>query len=140
VRVEPRFDVGEQAAVDLQAGSQAAHEAEDGGTVASARFGAGVDAQADVVVAPDAHGFDLPKEANRFLHPLAYLEHVAQDHEALGPVPLQHGDGPSQLLRLLVDAGQQPQLHRLPACYVARLVSRSSTRSAPHPPILRRYN
>jgi hypothetical protein len=34
VWVEPRFNVGEQAAVDLQGGLQAAHEVEDGGAVA----------------------------------------------------------------------------------------------------------
>ena len=58
------------------------------------------------MVAPDAHGLHVLKKANRFLHPLAHLENVTQNHETVGPMLLQHGDGPSQLLRLLVDVGQ----------------------------------
>src|SRR5947208_12572401 len=53
------------------AGLEEAHEGEDGGTVALARLLIGVEAQADVVVAPDAHGPDLLKQANPLLDPLA---------------------------------------------------------------------
>jgi hypothetical protein len=45
------------------------------------------------VVAPDAHGPDLLEQCNRFFHPLAHFDNVAQDHEAVGPALLEHGDG-----------------------------------------------
>jgi hypothetical protein len=106
VRVEPRLDVAEQAAVDLQVGLQPAHEVEDGGAVTLTNFFIGVEAQANVVVAPDAHNLDLPKQANRFLYPLAHLENVAEDHEALGPVLLEHGESLAQFPGVFVDVGQ----------------------------------
>jgi hypothetical protein len=93
VGVEPRLDVAEQAAVDLQVWLQTTHEGEDGGAVTLTNLFIGVEAQTNVVVAPDAHGLDLPKQANRFLEPLAHLENVAEDDETLGPVLLEHGDG-----------------------------------------------
>src|SRR5262245_20473130 len=98
--------MGEQAAVDFQPGLEAAHEGEDGGAVTLASFFAGIEAQANFVIAPDAHSLHLLKKANRFLHPLAQFENVAQDHEAFGPVPLKYSNGLSQLSRLLVDVGQ----------------------------------
>lgn len=58
------------------------------------------------MVAPNADGFDLVEQANRFLNPLAHLENVTQDHEAVCPLLLQHGDGLTQLLRLFVDVSQ----------------------------------
>jgi hypothetical protein len=60
------------------------------GTPAAAR----IKAQANVVVAPDAHGVDLLKQAHRLLDPLTRLEHVAQDHEAFGPVLVEQIDEP----------------------------------------------
>jgi hypothetical protein len=98
--------MGEQAALDFQAGLKAAHEGEDGGAVTLTHFFIGVEAQANVVVAPDAHGLDLPKEAHRLLDPLTRLENVAQDDEALGPVLLEHGNGLLQFPGVLVDVGQ----------------------------------
>src|SRR5690349_14041607 len=96
----------EQTAVDFQAGLKAAHEAEDGGAEMLAYFFIGIEAQANVVIAPNAHSLHLLKKGNRFFHPLSQLENVAQDQEAVCSVLLQHGDSLGQLLRLLVDVGQ----------------------------------
>jgi hypothetical protein len=65
----------------------------------------GIDAQAKVVVAPDAHGIDLLKQPNRFRNAFAHFENVAQDHEAVGPMLSQHVDGLPQLLRVFVNVG-----------------------------------
>jgi hypothetical protein len=106
VGIEPGLDMAEQAAADLKMGLQAAHEGEDRGAVALAHLLIGVEAEADVVISPDAHGANLLKKADRFLHSPAHFENVTQDHEAVCPVLLQHGDGLPQMLRLLVDIGQ----------------------------------
>ena len=87
-------------------GVAAAYEGENCDAVALAYFVIGVEAQADVVIAPDAHGLHLLKKDYRFLDPLAHLENVAEDHEPLGPVLSQDGDGLAPWLRLLVDVGQ----------------------------------
>jgi hypothetical protein len=106
VRVEPGLDVAEQAIADLQSRLQAAHEGEDSGAVSPARLFIGVEAQPEVVVTPDAYGLYFSEQVNRLLHALAGLEHVAQDHEAVGPVLPQHGDGLAEFPRLLMDVGQ----------------------------------
>ena len=106
MRVEPGFDVREQAAVDFQSGLEAAHEGEDGGAVPLAYFLIRIETQANVVVALAAHGLHSLKKADRFLDLLAHLENIAQDDEAVGTMLLQHGDSLSQLLGLLVDVGQ----------------------------------
>jgi hypothetical protein len=85
VRVEPRFDVGEQAAVDLQMWLQAAHEVEDCAAVPLADLFAGIKAEANVVVAPDTHRFHFLKQPNRLLDVLARLENVAQDTKCSAP-------------------------------------------------------
>ena len=58
------------------------------------------------MVAPDAHSLHLLEQAHRLLDPLPRLENVAQDHEAVGPVLPQHGDGLAEFPRLLMDVGQ----------------------------------
>jgi hypothetical protein len=82
---------------------QAAHKLKDGGAVTLAHIFTGIEAQTDVVIPPDAYSPNLLKHGNRLLDLLPHLEYVAQDNEALGPMPLQHGDGLSQLLGLFVD-------------------------------------
>src|SRR5579871_4553261 len=96
----------EETAVDLQAGSQASHEVEDAGAEPFAYLFAGIDAQPNVVVAPHANRLHSLEEVNRFIDPVARLENVSQDHEAISAVLSQHVDGPSQVLRMLVNVGQ----------------------------------
>jgi hypothetical protein len=83
----------------------------DGGAVTLAHFFTRIETQANVVVAPDAHGLDFLEEADRLLDPLARLENVSQDDEAFRPVLAQHSDGLLQLPGVLVDVGQNSQLH-----------------------------
>ncbi len=66
----------------------------------------GIRAQANVVVAPDTHGLNFLKQANSLLDPLSHLENVAQDHEAFGPMLLEHGDSFLQLPGVFVNVGQ----------------------------------
>ena len=77
------------------------------GTPAAAR----IKAQANVVVAPDAHGVDLLKQAHRLLDPLTSLEHVAQNHETFGPVLVEQIDGLSESPGVFVDVREDSQLH-----------------------------
>jgi hypothetical protein len=104
--VEPGFDMREQAVVDLQFGPQIAHEIQDGSAVTLAHGFTGIEAQANIVVAPDAHRLDLLEQAHRLLDPRAGLEHVAQDDEAFRPVLLEHGDRLLQLPGVLMDVGE----------------------------------
>jgi hypothetical protein len=101
---------------------------EDGGAVSLANRLARIEAQANVVVAPHAHRLHVLKQGNRFLDPPAHLENVAQHYEAVGPMLLQHVDGLSQLIRLLVDVRQQPQLHRLPSTFFFGFVEAKKSR------------
>jgi hypothetical protein len=87
-------------------GLQPAHEVKDGSAVTLTHFFIGVEAQANVVVAPDAHGLNLLEQAHRLLDPLARLENVAEDDEALGPMLLEHGNGLLQFPGVLVDVSQ----------------------------------
>jgi hypothetical protein len=48
----------------------------------------------------------LLQQGHRLLDPLACFENGAEDHEALGPVLLEHGDGVLQFPGVLVDVGQ----------------------------------
>jgi hypothetical protein len=90
--VQPRFDMREQAAVDLQVGPQTAHEIQDGNAVTLAHGFTGIEAQTHVVVTPNAYGLDLLKQSHRLLDPLARLEHIAQDDEAFCSVLLEQSD------------------------------------------------
>src|ERR1700681_556074 len=93
VRIKPRFDVCEEAAVDFQTRFQAAHEIEDGGAVPLAHLLGRIEAKANVMVAPYANRCHVTKQPHRFLNAFAHFTHVAQDYEAVGTVLLQHGDG-----------------------------------------------
>lgn len=62
-----------------------AHEAEDGGVITLTDTLFGIEAQAEVMVAPDAHNLHFFKKGNRLLHPFAHLEDVAKDHERSAP-------------------------------------------------------
>jgi hypothetical protein len=61
VGIEPRFDVREQAVVDLQVRLQAAHEFKHGDAEALAHPFIRVKAQANVVIAPYTYGLDFLK-------------------------------------------------------------------------------
>jgi len=87
-------------------GLQATHEANDSGAVTLAYLFTGIETQANVVVAPDAHSLNLPKQVHRLLDPLTRLEHIAQDHEAFGPMLLEQGNGLLQVPCVLVNVGQ----------------------------------
>ena len=105
VRVEPGFDMREQATIDLQMWLQIGHEVEDRDAVTLAHFFVRIEAQGNVVVAPEAYDLDLLKQANGLLDPFACLEHVTQDHETLGSMLLKHGDGLLQVPGVLMDVG-----------------------------------
>ena len=111
MRVDPRFDMGEEAPAHLQAGLQSAHEIEDGGPVSIPRLVAGIEAQGDVVVSPDALRPDVQELANRLFDPFPRIEHIAQDHEAFRPMLLEHSDGLLQSSGVLVDIGQNAEFH-----------------------------
>jgi hypothetical protein len=85
---------------------QTTHKAEYVGAVALTDLLIGIKAQANVVVAPDPHGPNLLEQANGLLDPLTHLENVAQDHEAVGPKLLEHGDSLLQLAGVFVNVGQ----------------------------------
>src|SRR5215468_2254388 len=98
-RVQPRLDVREQAALDLQAGPEAAHEVEDPLAVPLPILRPRVvPAEAEVVVAPDADRTGLIEEHDGLLQAGMHPAHVAEHHEAVGPLFTQDLDGPPQVV------------------------------------------
>src|ERR1043165_5164773 len=78
VGIEPGFDVGEEAAVDLQMRLQAPHKIKNGGAVPLAYRLCGIEAQANVMISPDADCRYITKQPNRFLDALTPIKHVTQ--------------------------------------------------------------
>src|ERR1043165_8531499 len=111
VGIEPGFDVGEEAAVDLQMRLQAPHKIKNGGAVPLAYRLRGIEAQANVMISPDADCRYITKQPNRFLDALTPIKHVTQDHEAVRTMLLQHVDGLAQFLGVFVNVGQDAEFH-----------------------------
>jgi hypothetical protein len=100
------YNMREQATVNLQVRLQTAHKAEYVGAVTLTDLLIRIKAQANVVIPPDPNGLNFLKQANSLLDPLTHLENVAQDHEAFGPMLLEHGDSLLQLPGVFVNVGQ----------------------------------
>jgi hypothetical protein len=67
------------------------------------------------MVAPDADRTGPSEEIDRLLQAASHLEHVAEDHEAVGPVLLEDRQRPPQVTEILVDVRQDADPHKLGA-------------------------
>ena len=67
--VQPRLNVREVAAGNLESGPQRAHELDHCVTVSGAKFRIRFDAQTVVVVAPDTDGIRFGQQSTRFFDP-----------------------------------------------------------------------
>jgi hypothetical protein len=112
LRVQPRLDVGEEAVVDFQAGLKRAHECQNTVAVPLPILRSRViPAEPEVVIAPDADCTGIGEEIHRLLQAVPQLEHVAEDHEAVGTLLMEDINRPAKVRQALVNVRQDSDPH-----------------------------
>jgi hypothetical protein len=85
LRVQPRLDVGEEAAIHLKAGLKRSHECQHTVAVPLPILWSRVTpAEPEIVIPPDADCTGIGEEINGLFQAVSQLEHVAENHEAVG--------------------------------------------------------
>ena len=112
LRVQPWFNVGEKAAIDLQAGLKTAHECQNRLAVPLVVLRPRVvTAEAEVVVAPNADCPSFCEEINSLSQAVSELEQVAEDDEAVGPLLSEDINRPPQVAQVLMNVCQDSDSH-----------------------------
>jgi hypothetical protein len=112
LRVQPRLDVREQAALDLQAGLKTAHVIQTPLAISSPVLGLRVvPAETEVVIAPDTDGIGFGEEGDGLFQAVSHLAQVAQNYQAIDALAPKDLDRPPQVAQVLMDVRQDADLH-----------------------------
>jgi len=112
--VEPRFDMREEAAVDLQPRPQRSHVLQSRGGVFGQESGIALNTEAEIVVAPNADRAGVCQKPARLFDSIFLMEqiaHVAKDDDLIDPFLAQAPQRVVEKLHAFVNIGNQTQFH-----------------------------
>ena len=113
LRVQPRLDVGEEATIHLHARLKRPHESQNTLAVPlPILWSRVIPAEPEIVIAPDADCTGIGEEINGLFQAVPQLEHVAEDHEAVGTLLMEDIDRPPEVRQALMDVRQDSDPHK----------------------------